>query len=297
MAAAAPKGLLAASPKVKVEVDEGVVVVVAPKEVVADPAAAFGCPKVKDEFDAVAAAPKVAEAVVAAAAAVVLPVTLDPKEKEDAPLPPLPKEKVGAAVVAEAAAVVVAAGFPKEKDGVPVALAAVTAAVASLPEEPKEKPPPPPGVVFPKVNAAPEGAGAAATDVVVAGDDVIDPNEKDGVADVEVVFAAVVVFACPKLNEGAAGVRLVVVDAVLELLPNENEAVFGWVGVALAVVFAWSNAAAEPNEKLATGATGAPPSVVFPKVNAEPDDTVEAAVEVVDVVVVAEAEDVPNEND
>ena len=227
---------------------------------------------------------------------VVPPVALDPKEKDGAPLPPLPKEKVGAAVVAEAAAVVVAAGFPKEKDGVPVALAAVTAAVASLPEEPKEKPPPPPGVVFPKVNAAPEGAGAAATDVVVAGDDVIDPNEKDGVADVEVVFA-VVVFACPKLNEGAAGVRLVVVDAVLELLPNENEAVFGWVGVALAVVFAWSNAAAEPNEKLATGATGAPPPVVFPKVNAEPDDTVEAAVEVVDVVVVAEAEDVPNEND
>ena len=295
MAAAAPKGLLAASPKVKVEVDEGVVVVVAPKEVVADPAAAFGCPKVKDEFDAVAAAPKVAEAVVAAAAAVVLPVALDPKEKEDAPLPALPKEKVGAAVVAEAAAVVVAAGFPKEKDGVPVALAAVTAAVDSLPEEPKEKPPPPPGVVFPKVNAAPEGAGAAAADVVVAGDDDIAPNEKDGVADV--VFAAVVVFACPKLNEGATGVRLVVVDAVLELLPNENEAVFGWVGVALAVVFAWSNAAAEPNEKLATGATGAPPSVVFPKVNAEPDDTVEAAVEVVDVVVVAEAEDVPNEND
>ena len=231
---------------------------------------------------------------------VVPPVELDPKEKEGAPLPPLPKEKVGAAVVAEAVAavaVVVAAGFPKEKDCVPVALAAVTAAVASLPEEPKEKPPPPPGVVFPKVNAAPEGAGAAAADVVVAGEDDIDPNEKDWVADVEVVFAAVVVFACPKLNEGAAGVRLVVVDAVLELLPNENEAVLDLVGVALAVVFAWSNAAAEPNEKLATGATGAPPPVVFPKVNAEPDDTVEAAVEVVDVVVVAEAEDVPNEND
>ena len=288
---AAPNGLLAASPNVKVDVDEGVVVVVAPNEVVT---AAFGCPKLKFEDDAGAAVPNVAEAAVVAAVAAaptaLVPLTLDPKANEGAPPPPPPKEKVGAAAAeAVAAAVVVAAVFPKENDGVPVALVAVAAAVTSF-TDPKEKPPAPPEVGFPKENAEPDVAVEAAAEVVVAGDTDGVPNEKVGVA--VVVVVAAVIFACPKLKEGAVGVGLEVVDALFELLPNENDDWVGMVGEALAAVFASSEAAVEPNEKLAAGAAGAPPPVVFPKVNMEPDVAVEAAAEVV-VVVAADADGVP----
>ena len=301
--AAAPKGLLAASPNVKVEDDEGVVVVVAPNEVAAA-AAGFGCPKLKVEVEAGAAVPKEAEAVVAAAgAAALVLLALDPKENEGAPPPP--KEKAGAAAEeAVAAAVVVAAAAvvcPKENDGVPVAVVAGAAAAPSF-TEPKEKPPPPPVVVFPKVNAEPDVAEMAEVEVVVvavAVDAADAPNEKLAVARVEVVFAAVVVLACPKLKGGAPGVRLEVVAwaTLFELLPKENDGVVGMAGVALAVVFALSEATVEPNEKLAAGIAGAPPpGVVSPKVNAEPVVAGEAAEEVVDVDVVAtDAVGVPNE--
>ena len=300
---AAPKGLLAASPNVTVEVDEGVVVVVAPNEGVADPAAAaaaFGCPKLKFEVDAGAAVPKVAAVVVAAVAtpAALVLLALDPNENEGAPPPP--KEKAGAAAAeAVAAVVVVAAVFPKENEGVSFAVveAVAAATVPSFPE-PKEKPPPPVDAVFPKVNAEPDVAGAAAAaaevDVVVAADAKGVPNEKFVAADVKSLFAAVVVLACPKLKEGAAGVRLEVVaawGALLVLLPKEN---VGVVEVMLAVVFALSEASVELNEKLAVSAAGATPSdVVFPKVNAEPVVAGAAAVEV--VVVAADADGVPNE--
>ena len=290
--AAAPNGLLAASPNVKVEVDEGVVVVVAPNDVVAA-AAAFGCPKLNVDVEAGGAAvPKVAEAVVAAVALVLL--ALDPKENDGAP-PALPKEKVGAAAAdgVAAAAAVVAGVFPKEKDGVPLAFVAEGATPVSF-AEPKENPPPaPPEEVFPKVNAEPDVAGAAEAAEVVAVDAAADvvPNENVGAADVKVVLVADVDFVCPKLNEGAAAG---VAAAVFELLPNENDGWAGMDGVALAVVFALSEDAVEPNEKLTAGAAVAPASPFFPNVNVEPVVAATAGAEEV-VIAPVDGEDVPNE--
>lgn len=315
--AAAPNGVLAASPNENVGFAAEEVVVVTPTAGlaaapnakdgggIADVVVAIGAaaapneklgPGVVDVL-VVAVAPKASAAVVAAAAA-------PPNEKE-APLGAVailgaevpPKENDGAGVAEEVVVVVAAAGVPNAKLG---AAAVVTAGASVLVVEPKAKafPVEAAAVVFvlPKSNVD-DGA-----EMVVAAEAAAFPKEKDGAVVANVAAATEVagtVLPAVKLKEGASEVAVVEVGA--GAAPNAKGAVVDIGGLVKAEIVAVGGfeVGVLPKEKLAVAGNAEVAVTVVvaaasPKENESPPEVDVGAAVVVEVLAVVVD---PNENE